>query len=616
MDAYGRVQKVLEAPTVKGDTAYNPEYNAVISTRNTSSYYQLGNNSTIALKLQGGFSVTGRFSIAKTSEQTDLYFPPGHIMFAGYAVEDYFKRGNYKLTNSAFTSYEGNLNVNWNKQLGLHMIYATAGVLGMSTKSESVQSEVGGFVSDQFSDISFGSSYTNSAPVTGKIDTRLLSGFANVTYSYDNRYQAEVGFTRDGNSGSGSDKLYSNYYGGAISWNLHNEHFFKPNSIITQLRIKASTGVVGSRFFPSYLGNTSYNYFNDRQYISGYTSLSTLGAGVGTYLLEVANPELESPRYSKQNLGIDLVMFKSRLFLKASVFTETGDKLVLPQTSPRYTGFTAFSLYGNTGGISNKGMEFSASGILLQGKQFKWNLGVNGLHTSNEINAISGYVEKVNAINNSTDKDQTRPQPLYVVGQPLNAIWAVPSLGLDRNTGNELFKTQNGSTSSVWNSADKIMAGTTTPKWSGITWTSFNFKQFTLGMYAGYRYGGYAYNQTLADKVENADLFYNVDARAASNRWSASNPEAQFKALSLNGKLTNPTYVTTRFVEKDDVLSLASISLGYSIPDFSKWKIPLKNTSIICYANNLWQTGGPAMEKGTAYPFSRSFVLKLTTSIK
>jgi hypothetical protein len=531
-------------------------------------------------------------------------------------VEDYFKRGNYKLTNSEFHSMEGNLNLNWNKRMGLHALYTTAGVLGMATKSESVQSEVIGFTSDMFSDISFGSNYATAAPLTGKIETRMVSFFANATYSYDNRYQAELTVSRDGSSAFGEDARYANYYAGAVSWNLHNEHFFNPDGIINQLKVKAGTGMVGSRFMPAYLGNTSYNYFTNQQYIQGFTSLATLGRGVGTYLLGVANPALESPQFIKHNLGIDLVMLKNRVFVKASVFSEKSEKLVLPEASPRYTGFTGFSMYGNSGAIKNEGMEFSLAGVVLQGKNSKLTLGLNGLHTSNEIVATSGYVEKLNEQNNSSETDQTRPQPQYVVGQPLNAIWAVPSLGLDPATGKELFRTQSGATTDVWNSADKIMAGTTSPKWSGVTWTSYNYKQFSLGVYAGYRNGGYAYNQTLADKVENADLFYNVDARAASDRWSSTNTGATYKALSANGLLTNPTYATTRFVEKDNVFSLSSISLGYSFPDLSDKKIPLINTSIVCYANNLWQTGGPDMERGTVYPFAKSFVLKLTTSIK
>jgi hypothetical protein len=309
-------------------------------------------------------------------------------------------------------------------------------------------------------------------------------------------------------------------------------------------------------------------------------------------------------------------MLKNRVFVKASVFSEKSEKLVLPESSPRYTGFTAFSMYGNSGAIRNEGMEFSVAGVVLQRTKSKLTLGINGLHTSNEIVATSSYVEKLNAQYNSFETDQTRPQPKYIAGQPLNAIWAVPSLGLDDATGKELFRSQSGATTDVWNSADKIMAGTTLPKWSGVAWTWYSFNKFSVGLYGGYRFGGYAYNQTLADKVENADLFYNVDARAADNRWSSANPGATYKALSANGLLTNPTYTTMRFVEKDNVFSLSSVSLGYSFPDLSDKKIPLINTSIVCYANNLWQTGGPDMERGTVYPFARSFVVKLTTSIK
>ncbi len=34
-----------------------------------------------------------------------------------------------------------------------------------------------------------------------------------------------------------------------------------------------------------------------------------------------------------------------------------------------------------------------------------------------------------------------------------------------------------------------------------------------------YKFGGYMFNQTLVDRVENADPRYNVDRRALEQRW-------------------------------------------------------------------------------------------------
>jgi hypothetical protein len=161
------------------------------------------------------------------------------------------------------------------------------------------------------------------------------------------------------------------------------------------------------------------------------------------------------------------------------------------------------------------------------------------------------------------------------------------------------------------------MAGSTDPLWRGTFNSMVNYKQFALGLYVSYRMGGYIYNQTLADRVENADVHYNVDARAFyTNRWSATNSSAPFKALTANGMASDPTYATTRFVEKENIISLSGLSLAYTFRESSNMKFPFQQSSITGYANNLWMTGNAEMERGIQYPYARSFVLKFTTSFR
>jgi hypothetical protein len=106
-------------------------------------------------------------------------------MYADYSPNDFFKKGKYNQTASDFISLEGGLNLHYTKRMDRHLIYASAGLSAMETRSESVGLEMAGFVSNKLSDLAFGNAYSNQRPATGKMISRLASGYGNVTYSFD-----------------------------------------------------------------------------------------------------------------------------------------------------------------------------------------------------------------------------------------------------------------------------------------------------------------------------------------------------------------------------------------------------------------------------------------------
>jgi hypothetical protein len=108
--------------------------------------------------------------------------------------------------------------------------------------------------------------------------------------------------------------------------------------------------------------------------------------------------------------------------------------------------------------------------------------------------------------------DQTRPQPHYVSGKSLTDIWAVNSLGIDPATGKEKFLKANGTRHSHGMQPISFCRDMS-PDWLGSFGTSVSVKNITAGIYFNYQFGAKYYNQTLADRLENADLTYNVDRR-------------------------------------------------------------------------------------------------------
>jgi hypothetical protein len=373
-------------------------------------------------------------------------------------------------------------------------------------------------------------------------------------------------------------------------------------------------GTAGNQYFQSYLGKTTYNYYTDRQYIQGGSSAGTRGIGLGAFLTGFANKDLKAPETQKQNIGMDAVLMQNKLSIHVDAYRNKSTDLVLPIVSPSSTGFSNFFYYDNLGAIENKGIELDLNYNIIKNvkKGIDWSIRLNGIHNEDRILNTSGYIDVFNTANDAMTIDQTRPQARYIKGQSLTGIWAVRSLGIDPATGQEKFLKADGTQTFTWDAADKIFAGDLSPKWIGSFGTSLSVKNISAGIYFNYQLGAKVYNQTLADELENADLTYNVDSRAANNRWKQPGDNALYKQLSINGMVTSPTYATTRFVGRNDFINCSAISIDYSLPQNLIEKIKSKNIKLGLVANNVFRTGSKNSERGIYYPFHHMYSFSVT----
>jgi TonB-linked SusC/RagA family outer membrane protein len=614
----GSMNKKLEKYTSLGNTVnfYNPAFNGTLSTSNEKAYSRINNLMNIEWNIGHGFWLNGRFSISKQSDEVNVFLPPGHTLYADYSPNDFFRKGKYNQTSSDFTNLDGGLNLHYLKKKNRHLLYGSAGMSAMETRSESIGLEMAGFVSNKLSDLAFGNAYSNQRPETGMMITRLVSGYGNFTYSFENRYQVELTGNADFSSQFGKNNLVEPHWSVGASWNLHQEIFFHANNILNQFRLRGSIGKAGNQFFQSFLGNTSYNYYTDKQYIQSGSNLGTRGIGLGAFLKGFANDNLTAPETQKLNFGVDAVLLQNRLFLKADIYRNTTKDIVLPVVSPPSTGFLNFHYFDNLGSIENKGIELDLNYAIIQNsnKEILWTVRVNGIHNKDRIISTSAFLDSFNKSNNAMSVDQTRLQPRYITGQSLSSIWAVRSMGIDPATGQEKFLKADGSQTFAWDAADKVLAGDLTPAWQGSFGTSVTLKSISAGIYFNYQVGASYYNQTLADRLENADIIYNVDQRASADRWRRPGDVARYKALSLNGMVTSPTYATTRFVEKANPLNCSAITIEYGLPQNIVRKFKAKTAKLGFMANNAFQTGGIKAEKGIYYPFNRTYTFSVTTN--
>lgn len=605
----GKFQKTVESNVLaNGDLAYlNPAYNATISTLDATNYARYSNLTSLNWLIGSGFQLNGMVSIARQSDEINYFLPPDHTSFANITPDNLFKRGQYNYTSNSFMDVQGGIRLQYQNNFGKHQVFANVGMNLSQTSSESEGIAVSGFATDRITDISAGNGYSISKPVSGKIVTRYVSTFGNFGYSYNGRYQIDLSGSMDYYSGV---DMATNSGAIGFSWKVNQEQFLNSVKWINLLKIRGSLGIAGNQGFLSYLNRTTYNYYTDQQYVPSGSGIGTIGIGLGAYLTGFANNGLRAPQTFKQNFGLDAAFFNNRLTLAFNVYKQSGYRMVLPITAAASTGYQNFSFYDNYSEIETRGIEISAVGTVYKSpnNNLRVNVMANGFHAADKITASGPYLYQVNNYNNFS-VSQTTLQPLYVAGQSVYSIWAVPSLGIDALSGKEIFRKKDGSSTTIWDANDKVLAGNLMPKWIGSLGTEVTFCQFSLSAFFNYQYGAKVYNQTMAD-IENALVDDNLDARVLNpQRWVPGMPDAIYKGL-----FNSPTYATTRLVQNDNKIQCSSILLGYMIPKTVAEKIKARNLGLKFMVNNAFEIGGADMQHGINYPFQRNYTFILNAN--
>ena len=171
-----------------------------------------------------------------------------------------------------------------------------------------------------------------------------------------------------------------------------------------------------------------------------------------------------------------------------------------------------------------------------------------------------------------------------------------------------IFLKKNGEVTYVYNTADQVVCGDLLPKFNGNFGLSAEFKNFGINFSFNYRLGGQIYNQTLVDKVENADIKYNVDSRVFTDRWLSAGDHALYKSI----KDLSYTRPTSRFVEDYNMLSLSSVNISYDFRDTKLVKNSfLDRLKLQFYVNELFNVSSVKIERGTNYPFARNFTFSI-----
>lgn len=572
---------------------YNELYNAVLPSKDQSTSNRFLNNFAIEYDIIQGLKLKANLSLSVDNGRTDVYKPYENTEFI-----DKEKKGSYSQGQYEDFSYDVNIILTYFKTFKKHVL--NAGFIYNLRETNHDQTDVYalGFPNANMDHISMGAGFKEGDKPGGAYDVTRLVGFVgNLGYTYDERFLLDFSVRSDGSSLYGSNNRWGTFWSLGLGYNLHHEKFMERLTFINLLKIRGSIGTTGGQNFNPYQSMAMYSYNDDR-----ISSISYSGY-IGAILKAFGNKNLRWQKVEKQNVGLDFELFDRRLTGSFNVYNDISKDVLIDVTLAPSLGFSSYK--ENLGEVKNSGVELTLKGTVIRDREREiyWDIMYNLAHNKNKVTKIN---QALTAFNDKQDAEvKNKPVIRYKEGLSQNTIWANESLGIDPATGEEIFLDMNGNKVNEWDAANYKPFGSTDPKIYGTIGTLFTYKKWELNAHLYYKYGGYIYNSTLVDKVENVNPNENGDKRILYDRWNKEGDVAKFKKVS-DVSVTNPT---SRFIEKENYIQLQSLSIGYDFSCDKLREIGIQRLKLSAIGNDIFTSSTVKMERGTSYPFARTFSL-------
>ena len=392
-----------------------------------------------------------------------------------------------------------------------------------------------------------------------KSESRIVSGFGRVNYSFDERYLMSGSFRADGSSRFGENNKFSYFPSGALGWNISNESFFPDESVVSNLKLRASYGLSGNQEIDNgrslvLLGSGPISVFDGVE----YQSIAPI---------QLANADLKWETTESFNLGIDFGLLEGRVSGTVEYFQNNTRDLLLLLPIPTTTGFD--SSLQNVGDTRNSGFELSLSSRNFVG-DFLWTTDLNLATLKNEVTNL-GELPRILQGNVRFIQDFT----LLEVGKPINSYYGYLFDGVFQSQqevdnsasqanaapGGRKFRDLNGD--GVIDDEDRTILGNPFPDYTLGLNNTFSYKGFSLDVFLEGKFGFELANFTNIDSENPIDDLRNRQTYVLG-RWTPEN------GTNAQPSFANPsrTYdFNSRAVEDASFLRLRNAKLAYAFPN-------------------------------------------------
>jgi len=403
--------------------------------------------------------------------------------------------------------------------------------------------------------------------------SRFLSFFAHVDYTFADRYIFDATVRNDAVSRFGANKRNAQFWSAGFMWKAKREAFLKDVSAINDLNFKISYGTQGNAGIGDY---ASLGLVRDSGQYDGVSA---------RYLSQSANPDL-----SWEQQALFTVALTGRVFnmvdFDIEFYNRQTTNMLMGVPQPYTTGFTG-EISKNVGGLSNTGVDVTLGVDILRARDY-----------SLRFNTTFSYnKQKITQLFDGRDRWTIASTGItYVVGQPVSFYYPLYA-GIDPEDGRMQWylpgeditvPTRDPARVTKNFDEDALMQNTGKERYAPINggfglsgrWKDFSFQadfSYVLGK-SLISNDGFFYGNPVNFSTMNTH-------KAMSDFWTPEHKDAEY-----------PDWSKGQIMQFDDhllgnasFLRLKNLQIGYALPQsILKWQNVVKNLKFTLTGRNLF----------------------------
>ncbi|MEG2471537.1 MAG: TonB-dependent receptor [Bacteroidales bacterium] len=463
-------------------------------------------------------------------------------------------------------SYTFNQTITYDKTFGDHNINVLLGHENYQYTSNDLWATRTGYKIDT-NELVAGSIAEGSASTKDKYT--LEGYFAQLKYSYANKYFFSASYRLDGSSRFHKDSRWGSFWSIGASWRMKQEGFLAKANWLDDLKLKVSYGESGNDGIGTYYAYQSLFSINDR-------NNGTLN---GAWYSQLPNENLKWEKNGNLNIGVEFAMFNNRLRGGVEYFIRQSDNLLFEVPIPQSSGIS--SRLENIGTAKNNGVEVQLSGDIFRNKNFTWTMDLNLTHYKNKITKMpldskGDYQEIISGTKKLS------------VGHSMYDFWLRDYAGVDQQNGDALYyyDKEDGTkgTTNDRNKASYYYNGSSIPAVYGGYTNTFKFYGVDVSVFLTYQIGGKFYDGNYASLMHTGDKGEHWHSDIM-NSWSETNTNTDVPRVDYNN--SNQSIGSSRWLTNASFLSLRNITVGYTFPKHILNKIGFQNVRVYASGDNL-----------------------------
>lgn len=540
--------------------------------------------------------------------KADAYYAPY------FSHREYFEKKNV-FNQGRDARYFGNQNqtsqfeftLNYNKQLSeLHKINAVLGTSALAYNDYLYSSSAKGGSRDDIITLNVATEYVGAS--SSRTREHLNSVFGRINYGFANKLNTSISLRSDGSSALSAGNKWRFFPGISAGYIISEEEFMKNIDWLSLAKLRASYGMTGN----NNVGRYDYQ---------GLWSLNNSydGEAAGSPST-IPNNDLRWERSTQFDIGFDLAFLKNRINFNADYYRKVTSDLLFSVPIPNTSGFG--SITQNVGKVLFWGLEGNLSAVIIDNKDFSWNVGANISYNLNRVLELPDNGQDKHRIGGLSFSDN----PEYGVGgiaegermygvigykvekildtdeQAQNARYDQRAAGWDPKTktyirGRKIagdYEWMDKNNDSQITEIDQYVLGYLVPPTTGGFNTTLRYKNFEFYTLFDFAMGHVIYDRQISYLMGLNDDGFLTPTREILDTWRKPGDVDKVKYARVDisdGAATgqwNHMRTSDMNVFKGDYLSLREVKLSYSLPSDFMRRMKLISMNVYLSGRNLY----------------------------